>query len=259
MLKSIGIFDDARRFVGLQVERSRDSQPNDDLDFISKSGDFVFVSPQTLEYLPDLDGYLLTTGNADLHDDDVERPTTPSDAAQVLDAEVDIEDFFVIPKTICGICYSDFLPMDSLRDELSIPPSSQNSFGVILPCPGRHNYCLVCVAAHIRTKIEDAANGRSGLPPVRCPECPVQDGWEVTDDVATKVLNGDLLEQWHFQKLLASLTPTLMYCPNPRCSVPLEEPQYSETVAATKCPMCRHPMCYKCKSAWHENLTCEEY
>ncbi|KAG8904289.1 hypothetical protein FRB99_001957 [Tulasnella sp. 403] len=215
-----------------------------------------FVSAQTLNYLADLDTFLLaaaegmpapdeaiqaepspeslrsTTNDADLSDDDIERPMTPLDVEIIVDqkgkrisSDIECEDepsppdqgeiqaFFVnIPdsKATCGICYSDFRPVHSPRIEVSMPSSSQNAYGVILPCSGQHTYCLDCIATHIRTKIDDAVSDRNGLSSVRCPECPAQDGWEVTDEVAVKVLNGDLLEQWYFQKLLASLTPTLV-------------------------------------------------
>lgn len=105
----------------------------------------------------------------------------------------------------CGICYTDFRPVyDPITNSLA-PSGSADAvtYGLTLLCPDRHTYCLSCVSSYIRTKLERANGG--AIFPVRCPECPKMTEWEVDDDLAMRVLGAELLEMWHFQRLLASM------------------------------------------------------
>ncbi|KAG8904287.1 hypothetical protein FRB99_001955 [Tulasnella sp. 403] len=75
------------------------------------------------------------------------------------------------------------------------------------------------------------------------------------EETVSKVVGPDLLDVWHFQKLLSSVST--FYCPNQKCSTAIEVSPDAE-VAETKCPACKIGMCLRCKALWHEGLSCEE-
>lgn len=67
------------------------------------------------------------------------------------------------------------------------------------------------MTAYVRTKLARENGGT--IFPVSCPECPRTVVWEVDDALAGTLLAGELLEQWHFQRLLTSLA-VVSYPPN---------------------------------------------
>ncbi|KAG9026283.1 AP-1 complex subunit mu-1, partial [Tulasnella sp. UAMH 9824] len=106
---------------------------------------------------------------------------------------------------ICGICQESFRPSSAPLETAQSPGSSSQAvlYGLYLGCPQNHGYCLDCLTNYIRIKLEDK-EGHANFP-VRCPECPPRTDWEIDDETARKVLAKELLETWHFQRLLASI------------------------------------------------------
>ena len=75
------------------------------------------------------------------------------------------------------------------------PTSSMRlPFGLYLPCPKKHGYCLGCLRAYLQSKL---AEGKTGtlIFPIRCPECAVG-AWSFEDGVATKILDSEDMVQW---------------------------------------------------------------
>ncbi|KIM87741.1 hypothetical protein PILCRDRAFT_814454 [Piloderma croceum F 1598] len=163
---------------------------------------------------------------------------------------------------ICGICGDAFQNTHSpLSASLSANSSTRLPFGLHLPCPPQHTYCVNCLSLYIISKLDP--DGTGGAPdeqkifPIRCPECPL-DQWTVgiQDDVAERILTRDRITLWHHRKLLDSLPR--YYCPNRQCSTLVllhEDPGEPQAT----CPLCTTVMCVPCKTQWHTDLTCEEY
>ncbi|KAG8852484.1 hypothetical protein FRB96_008672 [Tulasnella sp. 330] len=104
----------------------------------------------------------------------------------------------------CGICQEPFyISSDPL---LASRSKSNEVFGLSFACPGTHKYCLECLTSYVRTKLDpdDETHGGEKFA-VRCPECPRDEVWRMGDWTAVKLLDGELLEAWYFQRLLASL------------------------------------------------------
>ncbi|KAG9009472.1 hypothetical protein FRB94_014243 [Tulasnella sp. JGI-2019a] len=105
----------------------------------------------------------------------------------------------------CGICREEFRKVyNPIEASLKASGSSNPTlYGLLLNCPGRHEYCLSCMTSWLRTKLE----GNDGAPvfPIRCPECPRTEPWEMDDETAAMVLEKDLLEAWFFKRLIASV------------------------------------------------------
>lgn len=116
------------------------------------------------------------------------------------------------PNNTCGICMD---PLHATNSPISASRSANSSgrlpFGLHLPCPKSHAYCLECIASYINSKLDPTGSGR-GDPgtvvfPIRCPECDVNE-WPdgIPDDVATKVLDGTVMDLWVRFQLLAPLS-----------------------------------------------------
>ncbi|KZP22010.1 hypothetical protein FIBSPDRAFT_787821 [Athelia psychrophila] len=166
------------------------------------------------------------------------------------------------PYPSCGICGDIFQDTYSPMSAAQTANSPKHlSFGLRLPCPGEHPYCVDCISQYISSKLDPDGNGgaKDGrvVFPIRCPECPV-DKWTegIPDTVATKVLAKDILDLWHYQKLLDSLPR--YYCPNKSCSA-LVQVDESATDPQATCPLCSMIMCVPCKVQWHDGYTCEGY
>ncbi|KAG8888616.1 hypothetical protein FRB98_007289 [Tulasnella sp. 332] len=111
-------------------------------------------------------------------------------------------------SAMCGICQERFYKTSDplLATRSNLLPADFAIYGLTLPCPGQHNYCLACMNSYIRAKVDpDNETGRREQLSIRCPECPREEGWRMEDDTAVKLLDGDLLEAYYFQKLLSSL------------------------------------------------------
>ncbi|KIM74131.1 hypothetical protein PILCRDRAFT_828552 [Piloderma croceum F 1598] len=164
-----------------------------------------------------------------------------------------------LPYFSCGICREPFQETFSpISASLSANSSSRLSFGLRLPCPRLHTYCISCLSSYIHHKIEPDGESQDTMAfPIRCPECPVTEWVDgIPDDVAQKILDEKSLLIWYHRKLLDSLPR--YYCPNPRCSTLLElheEPSDPRAV----CPYCEVLICVPCRVEWHQNLSCENF
>ncbi|KAF8067842.1 hypothetical protein FPV67DRAFT_1626064 [Lyophyllum atratum] len=170
--------------------------------------------------------------------------------------------FANIPYPTCGICLDSFISTHSpISAALSANSSNRLPFGLRLPCPKDHAYCISCFTSYIQNKLDPDGRGLGKSSaivfPIRCPEC-ILGEWPngIEDEVAKRVLGEDGMVQWHHQKLLDSI-PRL-FCPNPKCSSLVEADGDSPDPQAI-CPSCRKVMCVPCRTHWHTDLTCEEY
>ena len=95
----------------------------------------------------------------------------------------------------CGICLECVL-MTSNPATVSKGPTSSTRlpFGLYLPCPQKHGYCLGCLKSYLQSKL---AEGKTGtlIFPIRCPECPIN-AWSFEDEVAAKILDSADMVQW---------------------------------------------------------------
>ncbi|KAH7926264.1 hypothetical protein BV22DRAFT_1009547 [Leucogyrophana mollusca] len=163
---------------------------------------------------------------------------------------------------LCGICYEPFKATHSpVTASQSATSSNRLQFGLCLPCPNQHSYCLSCLASYIQTKLDPEGEG-GGNPevrvfPIKCPECPPTQ-WEdgISDDIAQRVLSEKNMVLWHRQRLLDSIERH--YCPNPRCSA-LVQVHDDPNEPMASCPSCSEVMCVPCRVTWHNEMTCEEY
>lgn len=103
---------------------------------------------------------------------------------------------------MCGICFEPFQATNSpISASLTANSSAKLPFGLRLPCPGQHPYCISCLAEYIRGKLDPNGTGDMNTNtlvfPIRCPGCPITD-WEtgIQDDVAEKVLDGESMFVW---------------------------------------------------------------
>ncbi|KIY43295.1 hypothetical protein FISHEDRAFT_53809 [Fistulina hepatica ATCC 64428] len=162
----------------------------------------------------------------------------------------------------CGICLETlqitYSPVTAAQNATS---SNRLPFGLRMPCPGGHTYCLGCITHYIRSKIDPQEEGIASIEkvvfPIRCPECP-QELWPqgIQDDVAERILTEKGMLLWHTQKLLDSIPR--FYCPNPKCSALVQihdDPDEPQAI----CPSCRQTLCVECRVRWHKGYTCEEY
>ena len=177
--------------------------------------------------------------------------------------------------TTCGICGDEFrMTHDPLSASKTRVPWSFLPFGLRLPCPSVHQYCLACLSTYLRFKLDPDGHGK-GLTdtivfPIRCPECPAGQ-WDIGigDGVAERVLEGKELLMWvsknhpqslycphqsllsfqHNQKRLDSVPRH--YCPNPPCSA-LVPTDGDTSNPNAECPECNTHMCISCQTYWHE-------
>jgi len=161
----------------------------------------------------------------------------------------------------CGICGDTFEDVHSpITASLSANSSKSLPFGLHLPCPKQHTYCVGCFSQYILSKLDP--DGTGGAPedqtvfPIRCPECP-PDQWVdgVPDETAKNILTEDGMLLWNRRKLLDSLPR--YYCPNQQCSALLQLDE-SDVIHDT-CPVCKTDICVPCKTQWHTNFTCAQY
>ena len=102
----------------------------------------------------------------------------------------------------CGICGDAFTDTHSpILSTISANSSTRLPFGLHLPCPNQHSYCIGCLSRYIICKLDpDMAGGaREELIvfPIRCPECP-SDQWlhGIPDDIAERILTEDRVALW---------------------------------------------------------------
>lgn len=75
------------------------------------------------------------------------------------------------------------------------------AFGLFLPCPGSHGYCISCLSTYITSKLDPDEDGGGRMDivvfPLLCPECSSQE-WPqgIEDGVAKRVLSEKAMELW---------------------------------------------------------------
>ncbi|KAJ7627525.1 hypothetical protein DFH06DRAFT_1227387 [Mycena polygramma] len=162
----------------------------------------------------------------------------------------------------CGICMDPFQATYSpYTAALSANSSTRLQFGLRLPCPQQHGYCIGCLTSYIQSKLDPdgKGGGNSGIIvfPIRCPECPITEFMDgIPDEIAARVLGPEKMVLWDHQKLLNSIPH--LYCPNPKCSAIVQAPEDTDDPQSV-CPSCQLLMCVACRVAWHNGISCEQY
>ncbi|CAG8434130.1 4738_t:CDS:10 [Ambispora gerdemannii] len=169
----------------------------------------------------------------------------------------------------CHTCFeyfSTFAFSENLDDMAS--SSTDSIYGVVLNCA--HGYCLQCMANFLNSRLSE----QDVEFPIRCPfNCDT----EISEKIADKALGKDGMDLWN-QKFAESLMENKVYCPNGKCSVPIDwEVRPGEKDVSIHCPMCRITFCPTCqynlfdtdlgweKTRLYENFlhderyTCEQY
>ncbi|KAG6861298.1 hypothetical protein C0995_001852 [Termitomyces sp. Mi166 len=101
------------------------------------------------------------------------------------------------PYPTCNICTEAFILTHSpINAALSANSSNRLPFGLRLPCPKEHPYCISCLTSYIQSKLDPDGLGvgksSATVFPIRCPECPMIVWPEgIDDDVAQRVLGED--------------------------------------------------------------------
>ena len=103
---------------------------------------------------------------------------------------------------ICGICLEQFqVTYSPISATLTANSSGRLPFGLRLPCPGEHTYCISCVSEYIKRKLDpsgtEGANTNITVFPIACPECPIAD-WRsgIQDHVAERVFDAESMSVW---------------------------------------------------------------
>ena len=106
------------------------------------------------------------------------------------------------PYPMCDICFEPFQVTNSpISAALTANSSAKLQFGLRLPCPGQHPYCMPCLAEYIKGKLDPSGTGDMSTHtlvfPIRCPGCQITH-WEIEiqDDVAEKVLDKETMSVW---------------------------------------------------------------
>ena len=106
------------------------------------------------------------------------------------------------PYPICDICFEPFQVTHSpISATLTANSSAKLSFGLRLPCPDQHPYCISCLTKYIRGKLDPSGTGDMNTHtlvfPIRCPSCPFTT-WltGIQDDIAEKVLDKESMSVW---------------------------------------------------------------
>lgn len=106
------------------------------------------------------------------------------------------------PYPLCGICFEPFqLTHSPISASLAANSSAKLPFGLRLPCPGQHPYCISCLVEYIKGKLDPNGTGDMSTQilvfPILCPECPITH-WEagIQDEVAEKVLDRESMSVW---------------------------------------------------------------
>ncbi|KAG6816774.1 hypothetical protein H0H87_003037 [Tephrocybe sp. NHM501043] len=107
-----------------------------------------------------------------------------------------------VPYSTCNICLEAFTVTNSpISATLSANSSTKLQFGLCLPCPKNHAYCISCLTSYIESKLDPDGRGVgksiATVFPIRCPECPLV-AWPegIDDDVARRVLGDHGMTEW---------------------------------------------------------------
>ena len=99
--------------------------------------------------------------------------------------------------------------------------------------------------------------------PIKCPLCPNEDTHEINYKIIHDclILNDkenliNKLENISLNHLSETNPDEVSFCPTPGCSYICF---YDINEYHLNCPLCKKSYCLKCKTEWHQGLTCEEY
>lgn len=146
------------------------------------------------------------------------------------------------------------------------------------PC-GEHSYCAHCLTKMLHAGLDDRS-----LLPLRCCKKVVEVGDAVDISLASMLPRKPRLK-YQEAMMLHGATHS-MYCPNQRCGVLIildclhiakgvegmrhgwhpEVDVSSEAIDSQMlssgpgaCPKCQQAVCFKCRSEWHEGMSCDQY
>ena len=103
---------------------------------------------------------------------------------------------------ICNICHEQFQDTHSpFSASLAANTSARFPFGLRLPCPEEHTYCISCLTEYIKGKLDpsgsEGANTYTTVFPIPCPDCPIIDwGSGIQDDVVERIFDTESMSVW---------------------------------------------------------------
>jgi len=146
------------------------------------------------------------------------------------------------------------------------------------PC-GEHCFCVSCLSKMLGVGLKDRS-----LLPLRCCKKMVEIGDEVDITLSSMLPEKGRLK--YQEAMMLHGARQVMYCPNVRCGILIildamashgdvkamrhgwhTEVDVSEEAANScvlssspiGCPRCQQAICFKCRSEWHEGMTCPQY
>ncbi|CAH8342376.1 unnamed protein product [Eruca vesicaria subsp. sativa] len=142
-------------------------------------------------------------------------------------------------KRTCAICLDDDVNADQMF--------------TVDKC--RHRFCFECVKRHIEVRLLEGSV--MTCPQFRCKS-------RLTYTKCADLVTPKLIKIWQ-KRILENSIPfeERVYCPTPKCSALTRVTKVSnvnkEVVVRRCCDKCGEHFCTKCKSPWHDNLSCNDY
>ncbi|KAF8320928.1 hypothetical protein DL93DRAFT_2073732 [Clavulina sp. PMI_390] len=180
---------------------------------------------------------------------DYRTMTRPTSTARCM---ICTERFTVVPSPAFELRHNGPQPG---RPAIGSQPGLPTLLGTKLSCPERHAFCTNCLCRYVQGKF-DAARLPKKVFPIGCPGC-TETVWPISDQDADRILPYAMLQQW--KDLKYQDENFLMFCPNPRCSVPLVGAAPTGGKIMAKCGACRTYVCIACKTSFHSGITCARY
>ncbi|KAI6080352.1 hypothetical protein F4821DRAFT_276212 [Hypoxylon rubiginosum] len=117
-------------------------------------------------------------------------------------------------------------------------------------CTHEPSTCLECLTLYINSRISETAAGL-----MRCPECEEQLDFETIHLLARR----DLFDQFQRQSIddLISKVPRFVWCPL-GCGTGQVHPSGADQPLVF-CLRCNRHFCFRHRTIWHTNYTCDEY
>lgn len=114
-----------------------------------------------------------------------------------------------------------------------------------------HSFCISCLQDYLHLEITEGRVGRLTCPELNCP-C------VFPKPLLQSLLSADLLSKYRrFRRnLKVSVNPCALWCPTPDCDTVL---YIYEPTTRINCSQCGVQLCARCRVAWHEGQTCEDY
>lgn len=114
-----------------------------------------------------------------------------------------------------------------------------------------HSFCYECLQDYLRLEITEGRVDRLVCPELKC-TC------VFTKSALRSLLTADLMTKYRrFRRnWKVSTNSCVLWCPSPDCDSVL---YVSEPTTRIHCGRCNVQFCTRCRVAWHEGQTCEEY